>query len=66
MAQRYQLTARAAAEADPVFRGFWEQGAKDELPRAEAWLRETGPAIAARLTAHGAEGRTVSGPPPRD
>ncbi len=51
MAQRYQLTARAAAEADPVFRGFWEQGAKDELPRAEAWLRETGPAIAARLTA---------------
>ena len=61
MAQRYQLTARAAAEADPVFRGFWEQGAKDELPRAEAWLRETGPAIAARLTAHGPR---CSGLPP--
>jgi aminoglycoside phosphotransferase (APT) family kinase protein len=51
MARRYNLTARAAADADPVFRRFWEQGAKDELPRAKAWLQQIGPAIAARLTA---------------
>jgi aminoglycoside phosphotransferase (APT) family kinase protein len=50
IARRYHLTARAAAEADPVFRRLWEQGAKDELPRAEAWLERTGPAIAERLT----------------
>lgn len=50
VADRYHLTARAAAEADPVFRRLWEQGAKDELPRARAWLRRAGPAITARLT----------------
>jgi aminoglycoside phosphotransferase (APT) family kinase protein len=33
----------------PVFRKLWEDGAKDELPRAEAWLREAAPAITARL-----------------
>ena len=49
-AHRYHVTARAATDADPVFRRLWEQGAKDELPRAEAWLEQTGPAIAARLT----------------
>jgi hypothetical protein len=36
-------------ELDPVFRKLWEGGAKDELPRAEAWLREAAPAITARL-----------------
>ncbi len=50
VAHRYHVTARAAAEADPVFRRLWEQGAKDELPRAEAWLEQVGPAIAAQLT----------------
>jgi aminoglycoside phosphotransferase (APT) family kinase protein len=50
MAHRYHLTARAAAEADTVFRRLWDQGAKDELPRAEAWLEQVGPAIAAQLT----------------
>ena len=50
VAHRYHVTARAAADADPVFRRLWEQGARDELPRAEAWLEQTGPAIAARLT----------------
>jgi serine/threonine protein kinase len=49
MARRYLETARASAELDPVFRGFWEQGAKDELPRAVAWLDQAGPAIAAAL-----------------
>ncbi|WP_336714725.1 phosphotransferase enzyme family protein [Arthrobacter sp. USHLN218] len=33
------LTMAAAAEADPVFARWWEEGLKDKLPRAEAWLR---------------------------
>jgi hypothetical protein len=49
LAQRYHRESRVSAELDPVFRKLWEDGAKDELPRAEAWLRETAPAIAARL-----------------
>lgn len=51
MAHRYHLSARAAADADPVFKGFWEQGAKNELPRAEAWLQRAAPAIAEHLIA---------------
>jgi aminoglycoside phosphotransferase (APT) family kinase protein len=51
MARRYCLSARAAADADPVFRGFWERGDKDKLPRTEAWLEQAAPAIAKRLTA---------------
>lgn len=50
MVHRFHLTSRAAAEADPVFRRFWEQGVKDRMPRAEAWLAQEGTAIAARLT----------------
>jgi Phosphotransferase enzyme family len=49
MARRYHEDSRASAELDPVFRKLWEDGAKDALPRAEAWLRETAPAITARL-----------------
>jgi len=49
VAHRYTENSRASAELDPVFRRLWEDGAKDELPRAEAWLREAAPAIAARL-----------------
>lgn len=33
------LTARAAAQVDPVFRRFWDNGVKDRMPRAEAWTR---------------------------
>jgi len=33
------LTMAAAAGADPVFARWWEEGLKDKLPRAEAWLR---------------------------
>jgi hypothetical protein len=40
------LTARAAAEVDPVFRRFWEQGVKDRMPRAEQWWSENQLAIA--------------------
>lgn len=50
MVHRFHLTTRAAAKADPVFRRFWEQGTKDRMPRAEAWLAREGTAIAARLT----------------
>jgi hypothetical protein len=49
MARRYHEDSRASAELDPVFRRLWEDGAKVFLPRAEAWLRETAPAITARL-----------------
>ena len=49
MARRYHDDSRASAELDPVFRKLWEDGAKDALPRAEAWLRGAAPAIAARL-----------------
>jgi aminoglycoside phosphotransferase (APT) family kinase protein len=49
MARRYYENSRASAELDPVFRKLWEDGAKDMLPRAEAWLREAAPAITARL-----------------
>ena len=56
VARRYHEDSRASAELDPVFRRLWEDGAKDELPRAEAWLREVAPAIAARLRQPGRAG----------
>jgi aminoglycoside phosphotransferase (APT) family kinase protein len=49
MADRYYLSARAAAETDPVFRRLWEQGARDELPRTRAWLEQAAPAITKTL-----------------
>ena len=49
MARRYHEDSRVSPELDPVFRKLWEDGARDELPRAEAWLREAAPAITARL-----------------
>jgi Phosphotransferase enzyme family len=49
MARRYHQESRASAKLDPVFRKMWEDGGKDVLPRAEAWVREMAPAIAARL-----------------
>nr|WP_225991541.1 phosphotransferase [Actinomadura montaniterrae] len=49
MIHRFHLTSRAAAEADPVFRRLWNQGVKDRMPRAEAWITQEGTAIAARL-----------------
>ena len=50
VAGRYHEDSRASAELDPVYRKLWEDGAKDALPRAEAWLREMAPAITARLS----------------
>jgi aminoglycoside phosphotransferase (APT) family kinase protein len=49
MIHRFHQTARAAAEASPVFARFWEDGVKDRMPRAEAWIKTEGPAISARL-----------------
>jgi hypothetical protein len=40
------LSARAAAEKDPIFQGLWEQGVKDRMPRAEQWWAENQAAIA--------------------
>jgi Phosphotransferase enzyme family len=53
LAQRYHQDSRASAELDPVYRKLWEDGAKDMLPRAEAWLRAAAPEIAARLAPAG-------------
>ena len=53
VAHRYHEDARDSAELDPVFRKLWENGAKHELPRAEAWLRAEAAAITAHLTQPG-------------
>jgi hypothetical protein len=53
LARRYHEESRASARLDPVFRKMWEDGGKDVLPRAEAWVREMAPAIAARLSQPG-------------
>jgi hypothetical protein len=39
------LTMKAAAEADSVFRRWWDEGVKDKLPRAETWLMENAAAL---------------------
>ncbi|GAA4567929.1 phosphotransferase enzyme family protein [Planotetraspora kaengkrachanensis] len=49
MIHRFHVNMNAAAAIDPVFKRMWDEGVKDRLPRAEAWLRDQGPAIAARL-----------------
>jgi hypothetical protein len=43
------LTMQAAAEADPVFRRWWDEGVKDRIPRAQAWLAQEGQRISAVL-----------------
>ena len=43
------LTARRAADVDPVFRRWWEQGVKDRMPRAEAWTAQVADEITDRL-----------------
>ncbi len=51
MIRGFHAGMRRAADADPVFRRWWDEGVKDKLPRAEAWIGREGPAIAVRLTA---------------
>jgi Ser/Thr protein kinase RdoA (MazF antagonist) len=53
VARRYHEDARVSAGLDPVYRKLWQAGAKDALPRAEAWLRQAAPAITARLSQPG-------------
>ncbi|MEV7970102.1 aminoglycoside phosphotransferase family protein [Sphaerisporangium sp. NPDC088356] len=50
MVGRFHANMRAAAEVDPAFRRMWDDGVKDRLPRAEAWIRRHGPAITTYLT----------------
>ncbi|GAA4582942.1 phosphotransferase [Planotetraspora phitsanulokensis] len=49
MIHRFHVNMSAAAAIDPIFKRMWDEGVKDRLPRAEAWLRDHGPAIAAGL-----------------
>jgi Ser/Thr protein kinase RdoA (MazF antagonist) len=42
-------SARAAAQVDPVFRRFWDEGVRDRMPRAEAWWAENATSVAAAL-----------------
>jgi hypothetical protein len=51
MIHLFHSSFRAAAERDPVFRRMWDEGVKDRLPRAETWIGQAGPGIAARLVA---------------
>jgi hypothetical protein len=53
IAHHYHEESRASAKLDPVWRKMWEDGGKEVLPRAEAWVREMAPAIAARLSQPG-------------
>jgi len=48
-ASNTHVTMRAAAGVDPVFRRWWDEGVKDRMPRAEAWLDAEGAAIEAAL-----------------
>ncbi len=41
---------RAAAEVDPVFRRWWDEGVKVRMPRAESWLAEHADGIARGLS----------------
>lgn len=43
------LTSRAAAQVDPVFRRWWDEGGKDRMPRAAEWLARQSGAIEAAL-----------------
>lgn len=53
-ARASQLTMRAAADADPVFRRWWDEGVKDRMPRTVEWIVREGPRISELLMAPGA------------
>ena len=48
-ASNTHITMRAAAEVDPVFKRWWDEGVNDRMPRAEAWFEVEGAAIEAAL-----------------
>lgn len=49
-ARNAHVTMRAAAQVDPVFRRWWDEGVKDRLPRAEAWLAREAVALGRALS----------------
>jgi hypothetical protein len=53
-ARASHLTMRAAADADPVFRRWWDEGVKDRMPRTVEWIVREGPRISELLVAPGA------------
>jgi Phosphotransferase enzyme family len=50
MIQHYHRSFRAAAQDNPGFRRLWDEDFKDRMPRAEVWIKNAAPLIAARLT----------------
>ena len=40
MVHNFHLSAREAAKVDPVFARFWDEGVREKMPRAEAWLQQ--------------------------
>jgi hypothetical protein len=48
-ARNNTLGMRAAAEVDPVFRRWWDEGLRERLPRAERWLAAEEGRLAAAL-----------------
>ena len=53
MVCRYREGSRRSAELDPVSRRLWENGDRDKLARAEAWMRQNASAITAGLVRQG-------------
>jgi aminoglycoside phosphotransferase (APT) family kinase protein len=51
MIKGFHASARRGASVDPVARRWWEDGLKDKMPRAEAWILREGPAIASQISA---------------
>lgn len=49
MVANFAITSQAAAEVDPVFRRWWDEGLCDKLPRAQAWLARHSAALEAAL-----------------
>lgn len=49
MVANFALTSQAAAEVDPVFRRWWDEGLRDKLPRAQHWLARQSAALEAAL-----------------
>jgi aminoglycoside phosphotransferase (APT) family kinase protein len=50
MIQHYHRSFWAAAQQNPAFRRLWDEDFKHRMPRAEAWIKQAAPLIAARLT----------------
>ncbi len=50
MVHNYHLSAREAAKVSPVFARFWDEGVREKMPRAEAWVQANASAVTAALT----------------